>query len=183
MADTVKVADLLPRRIGALGRSARQALANDAKAVGQQIAWGYVTSRLDAALHEALDCDLFAVFANGWAQSPLLKSYAAAMTKPSAEVQLGAHALTVNFYPTIAISIGPCPSTDLEFTLAVAAQFSGLKLEIANRHITGGVPGAVSASAELSFQSVTLHQSQSREVELPGRFRFSDRGIRIAPAN
>jgi hypothetical protein len=181
MAETVKVADLLPERIEGLGAAARQALCKDAKVAGQQLAWGYVSSHLEQALRKALDCDLFAVLADGWAKSPLLNSYSAAMTRPNAQIQLGAHELTRELHPTVAVTIGPCPCIELEFTLAIAAQFNGLKLDIANRHLIGGMPGEVSASAELSYGDVTLHEARSRTLELPGRFHFADPGIPIAP--
>src|SRR3954471_12075758 len=115
MADAVKAADLLPKRIGGLGRAARQALCNDAKVAGQQLAWGYVASRLDEALREALDFDLFDAFANGWGESPWRGSYAAAMTQPSAEVRLGAHELALKLHPSIALTIAPCPYMNLDF--------------------------------------------------------------------
>lgn len=182
MAERVTVADLLPERIEGLGTAARQALCNDAKVAGQQLAWGYVSSHLEQALRKALDCDLFAVLASGWANSPLLNSYSAAMTQPTAEIQLGAHQLTRELHPTVAVTIGPCPPIKLEFTLALAAQFSGLKLDIANRHLIGGMPGEVSASAQLSYADVTLHQAQSRSLGLPGRFHFTGPGIPIVPA-
>jgi hypothetical protein len=184
MAETIKVADLLPERIDGMGTAVREALCNDAKVAGQQLAWGYISAHLEQALRKALDCDLFEVLAGGWAQSPLLSSYAAAMTKPTAEITLGAHQLTRELHPGVAVTIAPCPCPciELEFTLALSARFSGLKLDIANRHITGGVPGEISASAELSFQNITLHEANSRTIELPGRFRFSDPGIPIGPA-
>lgn len=182
MAETIKVADLLPERIDGMGAAVRDALCSDAKVAGQQLAWGYISSHLERALRNALDCDLFDVLAGGWAQSPLLNSYAAAMTKPSAEITLGAHQLKRELHPGVAVTIAPCPCIELEFTLALAAQFSALKLDIANRHITGGSPGEVSASAELSFKDVTLHQAESRALQLPARFRFAEPGIPIAPA-
>ena len=182
MADTIKVAELLPERIEGLGTAARDALCNDAKAAGLQVAWDYVSSRLDGALRQALDCDLFDVLARGWAQSPLLTNYVAALTQPAAEVHFGKHELTRELKPSVAVTIAGCPCIELEFTFAIAAQFSGLTLDIADRHITGGSPGAVSASAELSLGEVTPHQAQSRELELPRRFRFTEPGIPIAPA-
>jgi hypothetical protein len=180
MGKEIKVADLLPERIDGFGASAREVLRNDAKIAGQQLAWGYVSSNLQQALRKALDCDLFAVLAEGWAKSPLLQSYAAALTKPAADVRLGAHELTRELHPVVAVTIGPCPRIELEFTVQLAASFSGLKLEIADRHITGGVPGEMSASAGLSFKDVTLHEAQSKRLELPSRFRFTDPGIPIA---
>jgi hypothetical protein len=180
VAETIKVADLLPDRMAGFGTAAREALCKDAEVAGQQLAWNYVSSHLQQALRQALDCDLFDVLASGWAQSPLLQSYVAALAKPTAEVHIGAHDLTRELYPVVAVTIAPCPCIELEFTLCLAASFSGLQLDIADRYITGGIPGDVSASAALSFKGIPLHQAESRKLELPGRFRFEGRGIPIA---
>jgi hypothetical protein len=181
MAETIKIAELFPDRLDGLAAAAHEALCKDAEVAGQKLAWDLVSSRVGQALRQLLGCDLFDVLARGWSDSPVLRSYAAAMTEPSAKLDFGEHQLSRELNPTIAVTVGNCPCIELQFTVALAARFSGLRLEVTNRHITGGSPGAVSASAELSIGDVILHEAKSRELELPKRFSFPAPGIPISP--
>ena len=176
----MKVSDLLPERLDGLGEAAREALCRDQQVGGMKLAWDYVSRRLDEALRSALDCDLMEVLAQGWANSRLMGGYAAAATSAEpTEVELGEHEVSRELNPVVAVTIGPCPCVELEFNVALSARFGGLKLEIADRHITGGRPGEVWAGAAVSFRDLTLCEAESRRLQLPGEFRFAAPGVPI----
>jgi hypothetical protein len=186
MTDGLRLKDLLPKRLDAVGERARQELCENQEVGGMKLAWGYIGSRLSDALEQALDCDLMEIFVKGWATSDLLVEFAANGGHVAGEhsvVELGAHELTRELKPVIAVTIGSCPCVEIEFGFAVSANFGGVQLTIVDGHIIGGRTGEAWASAQLSCQGVPLHDaSESRKLPIPGAFQFDAPGVPILPA-
>lgn len=183
MAEGPRLADLLPERLDRLGEVARTAMCKDSSVNGMHLAWDYVGRRLGDALRSALDCDLIDALSGGWAKCKAVLDQGdpqRGVPGEVATVELGEHSLTHECNPIVAITIGPCPCVELEFSFAVTAHFHALALEIADGHLLGGRPGAASASAQLSLQGVALHEPMAgRPLALPGHFRFAGPGIPI----
>jgi hypothetical protein len=181
--ERLTLAALLPERLDGAAEQAREALCADENVRGMGLAWDYVGSQLQGALKSALDCDLVEVLAKGWAGARALAEYGDAQKHPPGErsvVDLGAHDVSREVHPVVAVTIGSCPCVELKFTLAIAAHFSGLKLTVGDGHILSGAPGEAWASGQLSYNGVPLHKAgESRKVALPGQFVFAAPGIAI----
>jgi hypothetical protein len=147
------------------------------------LAWDYVGSQLEGALKSALDCDALELLAKGWANVQLLAEYADPEKHPPGErsvVELGAHDVSREVHPVVAVTIGSCPCVELKFTFAVTGHFGGLKLAILDGHITGTSIGDAWLTAQLSLNGVPLHEpAESRKVPLSGEFAFTPPGIPI----
>ena len=95
-------------------------------------------------------------------------------------VEFGEHDISRELNPTIAVTIAPCPCIELNFTLALAAHVSGVRLAIVDGHLVGGDLGELWASAQLSYEGVPLHPEQeSARIAAPGEFNFVAPGIKI----
>ena len=184
MADGLRVADLLPDDLDAAAEQARRSLCDNEEIGKMSLAWDYISSQLEGALKAALDCDLMDLFAKGWANARLLADYSDPEKHPPGErsvVELGAHDVSRDLHPIVAVTVGSCPCIELKFTFTVAAHFGGLKLTIGDGHILGGATGDAWATAQLSYNGVPLHEAaESRKLALPGRFSFAPPGIAIA---
>ena len=186
MADGLKLSDLLPANLDAVGERARRTLSENEDVGAMKLAWGYIGSELERALEQALDRDLMEVIATGWAKADLLASFADP-ARPGARdrsvIELGAHDLTRELKPVIAVTIGSCPCVEIAFGLTVTANFGGVQLSIADGHITGGRAGEAWASAQLSCEGVPLHDAaETRKMPIPGAFQFAAPGVKVIPA-
>lgn len=183
MPDAVKLSDLLPDRLDEVGEQARAAICENEEISGMGLAWDYVGSQLQAALKSALDCDALGVLAKGWSGLQLLAEYADPAKHPPGErsvVELGAHEISREVHPVIAVTVGSCPCIELKFTFTVTGHFGGAKLAISDGHIVGGALGDAWANAQLSFNGVPLHQAaESRKVALPGKFDLAAPGVAL----
>ena len=183
MADRVPLSALLPQKLDSVAERVRSRLCEDEQARGLKLAWDFVGTQLNDALKSVLDCDLLDILGGVWAQAAPLADFADPDKHPPGErslVELGAHELTRELNPVIAVTIGPCPCVELAFTFTLTANIGGVRLAIVDGHIVGGDLGELWASGELSYQGVPLHPAQeSRRIELPGEFAFAPPGIAI----
>lgn len=184
MADGLSLADLLPDRLESLADRARSALSQNDQVAGLKLAWSYVGSQLQQALRSTLDIPVMEALASGWSTATRLAAYADPAKHPPGErsvIELGKHALSQDFKPVIAVTIGSCPCLELDFAFVVSAKFGGVKLAIADGHILGGETGDAWASGQLSLHGVPLHKAaESKKVALPGAFEFAAPGLPIA---
>ena len=183
MAERLKVGDLLAGQLDSMAETARGRLCDD-EAVGKmKLDWDFVGDELHAALKTVLDCDLMEFLSTSWARAQELADYADPTRHPPGErsaVAFGVHELTRTIKPIVAITIGPCPSVELEFAFAVTAHFGGVRLAVLDGHIVGGDLGEAWASGELSFHSVPLHPAaESNKLQLPGKFELAAPGVPI----
>ena len=183
MPDGVKLSELLPDRLDKVGEQARAAICENEEISRMGLAWDYVGSQLQSALKSALDRDALGVLAKGWSTLQLLAEYADPAKHPAGErsvVELGAHDVSREVHPVIAVTVGSCPCMELKFTFSVTGHFGGAKLTISDGHIVSGALGDAWASALLSFNGVPLHQpAESRRVALPGEFALAAPGVAI----
>lgn len=186
MAEPVPLHSLLPARLDGLAEAAQARLCKDEKVGGMKLAWGFIGRELRGALCSVLDGDLVAMLAKGWAQAePVMKLASAAGRAPGERtlVELGKHDLTRELHPVVAVTIGDCPCVELDFTFAVSAHVSAVRLAVMDGHICGGDLGEVWASAQLSLDGVPLHPAaESRKLALPGEFSLPAPGVPILPA-
>lgn len=187
LAESLKLSDLLPDRVDGLGEQARAALCADEQIGAMKLAWDYIGDELHGALAAALDCDLLALLAKGWANAKLLAEHADPAKHPRDEralVTLGGHDVMRDVHPVIAVTIGECPCMELDFTFAVTAHFGGLQLAIQDGHIIGGKAGEAWASGKLSCHGVPLHKpADTRKLAIPGTFSFAAPGIPLGRGN
>jgi hypothetical protein len=158
-------------------------MCEDEQVGGMKLAWGFVGKEVFNALKSVLDCDLLEILGAGWAQAGALTDFANPDKHPPGErsvVELGAHDVSRELHPVVSVTIGSCPSVDLKFTFAIAANVGGVRLSLLDGHIVGGDLGESWASGQLSYEGVPLHSAaESKKVGLPGEFRFAAPGIRI----
>jgi hypothetical protein len=121
------------------------------------------------------------VLAKAWAgASEVAEQSAKAAPGERSLLAFGAHQLARDLSPVVAVTIGSCPCVELAFTLHVTADFSGVKLALADGHIVGGEAGEAWASAQLSLQGVPLHQpAESPRLAFGGPFEFAAPGVAI----
>jgi hypothetical protein len=186
MADGLKLGALLPDRLDGLGERARQELCQNEDVGAMNLAWDFVGTELNAALAQALNCDLMEVLAKGWASADLLAGFADRARHPAGDrsvIELAAHDFSRELKPVIAVTIGSCPCVELEFSFALTAHFGGVQLSVVDGHITGGRTGEAWASAQLSYQGIPLHEAaETRKVPIPGEFQFDLPGVPIPAA-
>jgi hypothetical protein len=182
--DAIRVADLLPERL-ALGPAVAQAMRDDPEAGGLGLAWDFIGERAEEALRGLLDCDLFELLALGWLKARALQDYADPAKHPPGEtsvVHLAEHRFVRELHPVLEVAVSGCPAVPIRFTIALAAQFRGLALSIADGHITAVAPGDASVSAQLKYGAIKLtDEKQSKAMKLPGRHVFAAPGLKIPP--
>ena len=184
MADGLKLNALLPERLDNVGERAREQLCENKDVGGMKLAWGYIETEVGDALGQVLDCDLMELLAKGWAATELLSEFTDSVKHSPGErsvVEIGAHEVSRELKPVIAVTIGACPCVELEFGFTVCASFGGVQLSIVDGHITGGRAGDAWATAQLSCQGVPLHDAaETRKLPIPAAFEFDAPGVPIS---
>ena len=179
----VPLSALLPDRLDSLAERVKGKLSEDQKVGGMKLAWGFIGKELQAALKSVLDCDLFEILAKGWAQAAPLADFADLSKHPPGQrsmIELGKHDLSRELHPVIAVTIGDCPCVELNFTLTVTANISGVRLSIFDRHIVAADPGETWATAQLSYEGTPLHDApESKKIRIPGEISFAAPGVEI----
>ena len=179
----VPLSALLPDRFDSMADRVKAKLSEDEQVGGMKLAWGFIGKELQTSLKSVLDCDLFEILAKAWAKAAPLADFADPAKHPPGErsvIELGKHDVSRDLHPVIAVTIGNCPCVELNFTLTVTAQISGVRLSILDRHIVTADPGETWASAQLSYEGTPLHDApESRKVRIPGEIRFTAPGVEI----
>ena len=187
MPDGVALSALLPDRLDSMGQRVKSRLSENEQVGGMKLAWGFVGTEIQAALKSILGCDLLEILAKGWAQAAPLADFADPAKHPPGErsvIELGKHDLSRELHPVIAVTIGSCPCIELNFTLTVTANISGVRLSILDRHIVTADPGETWASAQLSYEGTPLHPApESKKIQIPGEIRFAAPGVEIPQLN
>jgi len=183
VAEGVPLSALLPDRPASMAERVKDRMCEDQEVGGMKLAWGFVGAEVFNALKSVLDCDLFEILAKGWAQAGALGDFSDPDKHPPGErsvVELGAHDMSRELHPVIAVTVGSCPCVELKFTFTVTAKIGGVRLAILDGHIVGGDLGEALASGQLSYEGVPLHSAaESKKVGLPGEFSFAAPGIQI----
>ena len=183
MADGVPLNALLPDRLDSMAERVKTKMCEDEQVGGMKLAWGFVGEEVFNALKSVLDCDLLEILASGWAKAGPLADFADPGKHPPGErsvIELGAHDVSRELHPVIAVTIGSCPCVELKFTFTIAAKVGGVRLSILDGHIVGGDLGEAWANGQLSYEGMPLHSAaESQKVGLPGEFHFAAPGIPI----
>ena len=183
----VPLSTLLPDRLDSMADRVKSRLSEDEKVGGMKLAWGFIGKELQAALKSVLDCDLFEILAKGWAQAAPLADFVDPAKHPPGErsmIELGKHDLSRELHPVVAVTIGDCPCVELNFTLTVTANISGVRLSILDSHIVAADPGETWATAQLSYEGTPLHEApESKKIRIPGEIGFTAPGVEIPRLN
>jgi hypothetical protein len=183
MTERIPLRALLPDRLDSLADQVKARMCQDEEVGDMKLAWDFIGRELAASLKSVLDCDLLEVLAGAWAKAAQLADLADPARHPHGErslVELGAHDVTRELHPTVAVTIGACPCVELKFTLSVAAHVGQVRLAVVDGHIVGGDLGELWASAQLSFEGTPLHPPcESRKLALPALFELDPPGVRI----
>ena len=179
----LRVSDLLPDRLDRMGEEAKRKLCENDEIGCMKLAWDFIASELRRALKEALDCELLEVVAKRWAEAELLVEHSDLEKYPPGKrwaLDFCPQELSYEVHPVVSVTVGACPCTDIEFTLAISGHLSGLRLFVEGGHIIGGSVGEGWASAELSYGGVALHgPAETKKRAIPGRFAFAAPGLKI----
>jgi hypothetical protein len=178
-----KLRDLLPANIRGLGTTLRTELDKEHPEEGAALAWDFIASSATEKIGQALDADVFELFARGWSLSRELTEYADPALHPDGEraiVQLGSHELTTSVHPVLSFRVGELALRPLRFTVTLAAHIEPLELEIENGRIQAIGSGECSVSAQLKYGSVELHEPmEARHLKLPARYELAPPGVAI----
>lgn len=181
------ISALLPDRLDSLADRVKSRMSEDEQVGGMKLAWGFIGKEIQAALKSVFDRDLFEILAKGWAQAEPLTAFADPAKHPPGErsvIELGKHDLSRELHPVIAVTIGSCPCVELNFTLTVTANISGVRLSILDRHIVAADPGDTWATAQLSYEGTPLHEApESKKIRIPGEISFAAPGVEIPRLN
>jgi hypothetical protein len=176
-AETPRASVLVPERLD--GREAKAKLCENEDIGCMKLAWDYIVDELRDAIADALDCDLLELLAKPIAEAEALAEAARKGPGPW-ELHFGEQEVSRELHPTVAVTIGACPCTELEFEVSIAGHFSGLALIVRDGRIIGGKAGALWASAKIAYAGKPLHPKQeTRRIPLPGEFRFRPPGLPI----
>lgn len=180
----MSVADLLPAHLDHLDAALeREKAANAQLASLPAIASGIVGERVDAAVREALSCDVFQVLAGAWAKARELHDYADVTKHPTDETStmfLGEHGLGVDLHPTVDVTITGLGTFELRFTLTLQAALRMAELTIRNQHIVQLGKCDAALQSVLKYGDIPLHEPlQSRRVTLSTPLAFAAPGIPI----
>ena len=183
MANHIPLSALIPDRLDSLADRVKARMCDDQQIGGMKLAWGFIGDELQKAIKSVLDGDLLDVLGGAWAKAAPLADLADPAKHPPGErslVKLGEHDISRELQPVVAVTIGSCPSVELNFTLALAAHISGVRLTIVDGHLVDGDLGELWASAQLSYEGTPLHSPQeSTKIGVPGEFSFTPPGIKI----
>lgn len=138
---------------------------------------GFVASAAADQLNEALDQDITALLATGWAKVKDVKAAAArSRSAPGTTevVRLGKHEQTSTHHPVLALMLGERKVAELEFTLELTATFKSVRLAISEGRIRSVAPGEASALARLKYKSLELKEKSTPEWKLPGEIKLKD---------
>jgi hypothetical protein len=180
----LSVADLLPSKLDHLDAAMERAKADNAKLASlPAIASGIVGERVDAAVRDALGCDVFQVLAGAWAKARELHDYADVTKHPADETAtmfLGEHGLGVDLHPTVDVTITGLATFELRFTLTLQAALRMAELTIRHQHIVQLGRCDAALQSILKYGDIPLHEPlRSRRVTLSNPLTFAAPGIPI----
>jgi hypothetical protein len=174
----MSVADLLPSRLDNLDAALQHEKASNANLASLPgVAMGAVGQRVDAAVRDALNCDVFQVLAGAWAKARELHDYADETKHPPDEastVFLGEHGLGVDLHPTVDVTITGLATFELRFTLTLQAALRLAELPIRGGHIVQLGRCDATLQSVLKYGDIPLHEPlQSRRVTLSKPLAFA----------
>ena len=147
-----------------------------------QFVWRFVGSRAADAVHDVLGMDIFEIIARGWAKAVELREYNDPVKYPpdkESKTHLFEHKLTANLHPVIEVTILGFGRTKLRFTLELTATFRSAELHIKGGRIVAVAAGDCSASAQLKYGEIKLHNEvKTADLQL-GRPMPLDPGLTI----
>jgi hypothetical protein len=183
MADAfgVTVNELLPSHIDQLADSVDQHVKSEPHALAR-LARGLVKSQADHQLRDVLKVDVFELIAKAWAGARAMHNYTDASAHPPDQTEimhLGEHTVTATVHPVLQIIVAGIKLEPMRFSLILSAQLQAAALSIRNAAIIAASPGDASATAELRYRDVRLHDPLPlRTIHLPTLKTFEP-GIRI----
>ena len=125
-----------------------------------KFAWNFVGSRATDAVHKVLGIDVFEIIARGWAKAVELREYNDPVKYPpdkESKTHLFDHKLTAKVHPVIEVTILGFGQTKLKFTLELTATFRSAELHIKGGRIVAVAAGDCSASAQLKYGDLKMH--------------------------
>lgn len=179
----VSVAGLLPNDLTALpGILRTEAQTSEGKPL-PGLALKIASDKAANAVRSGLNCDVFELLAKGWCVARELQKFRDTKLHPPGErstVTLGEHRLATTANPTLTITVDSIRLKPLSLTLELAATFETAVLTIVDAHIVSLETGTCTASAQLKYHDIDLHDPlESRKLTLPGRLTFEAPGLPI----
>lgn len=177
------IRDLLPDRFDGLD----EVVANEMKPadVGQTRVPGFAmkiaSERVNGAIKDVLDCDVFEILANAWCKARELQEYRDPKKHPHGErntVFLGEHKVSSCVKPVLKLSWAGMGAAQLQFTAEVTGNFKSADLTIVDGRIVEIGAGECWAAAQLKYHSVKLHEPlKSKHLKLSGPIRLKAPGL------
>ncbi len=167
----VRVSDLRALESG-------EALASLRKRISQshpEKAWPAALGEAMKKTDDLLDVSILEVLASAWTTAGILREYADAKKHPPNEstvVPLVTHTIKSVHNPYVELLIGEKPVGRVNFEADLELTLEGVLLTIRGGHIVEMRVGSCQASGSLSCEGITIAQTKSKPVMLPGFISF-----------
>jgi hypothetical protein len=181
----ISIRSLLPESLSGIEQALKTEVEREAqgRAGIPSFAWKIAGREAAQALHDALSTDAVGLLARGWCFARELHQYKDRAKYPPAQknlVFLGEHKVATEVHPIVTLIIASVRSKPIRFTLELTALFRVAALVIQDAHIVGVDSGDCSATAQLKYGEIKLHEElKSRQITLPGKLRFESPGLAI----
>ena len=167
------VRDLLPEKLERIDEVVKEELSREpgmGEASIPGFVWEVAGSKATEAVRNVLDCDAFGLLARAWAKARELREYAGKQPQnKEATAYLVEHSVVTNVHPIVEVSLLDLGRTRLRFTLELAADFRAAELRILAGRIIAIGAGDCSASAQLKYGEVKLHNElKTLDLKLSG---------------
>jgi len=130
----------------------------------------FALERAKDQLNQAIDVDVFELFAGAWVKFKQVRDCANPATHPPGQdtiVTMHDVEVTSSNSPLLHTKIGEVPLPDLRFTLDLTAKFEAIQLVVRDAHVRAIKPGAASAIVKLKYGNTTLAEKATPQWQLP----------------
>lgn len=178
---TVLVTDLLPAHIDGLAAGVESHVKEHPSALAN-LGMGLIKAQADRQIRGALHIDAFDLLARAWSAAEMLHAYTDEKAHPRGQTEityLAEHTLTATVHPVLQISVAGLALPPMRFALVLTALFQAAALSIRDGTLVAAAPGDASATAQLKYRDMALHDPIApKRIHLPGLKTF-DPGLRI----
>lgn len=147
--------------------------------------WQLVGDQATEAIRDALDTNVFAIFAYAWCKAVEIREQAKESLKRPGEdltLSLGKHKAEVKLHPVMDVTIVPIVHTRIPFTVVMTAEFGSARLTLRDGAITAIRAGQCKVALQLMCADQPLHPPRkSPELNLGKPHRIEPGLIVVRP--
>ena len=161
-ADYGKLDELLQRQIGSAPEFAKHKFPG--------FLWNLVGGKATQAVHDALELNVFGVFARAWCKGVEIRRVAKeSLGRPGVPFTLclGKHKAATNLFPAVDVTISPFGTHRIPFELELEADFESVELTLVDGAIISIGAGSGRVVAQMKCGGEAMHPArESQKVKL-----------------